>query len=124
VAKQAFLPVQLRRMDGDKAVPVTAEVLIGPLVAEVRLNISAEAQLAVRYGKPARISHTLLHTAGQYHLDTVCGMPRSGVVLMRAGCGAVPTTLRWSGLRGPCRSHTMCASASRRIWSRVRLRTS
>jgi hypothetical protein len=41
-------------MNGDAEVPVTAEVLIGPLVAEVRLNISAEAQLAVRCGKRVR----------------------------------------------------------------------
>jgi hypothetical protein len=53
-------------MNGDAAVPVTAEVLMGPLVAEVRLNISAEAQLAVRCGKPVRTSQA----AGAPHSRT------------------------------------------------------
>jgi hypothetical protein len=46
--KHAALPMQLRGVNEAAPVPVTAEVLVGPLVAEVRLNVSTEAQLAVR----------------------------------------------------------------------------
>lgn len=40
--------LQVRQLGGDGPVPVTAEVLVGPLLSEVRLYFSEEAQLTVR----------------------------------------------------------------------------
>ena len=79
----------MRQMNGDAVMPVTAEVLIGPLLAEVRLNISAEAQLAVRCETHATacMVRPLLKTGAQlgYPLALCAASPKaSGCCFMQA----------------------------------------